>query len=88
MVVSYVNMLVSWYFIILYIKHNLCFFRLCSNVFHPNSLYNFTVSDTLYEFRQTTAHFLCNLSKKFNLVIVLLLYIILPYSMVGVMKDS
>ena len=64
------------------------FFRLCYNVSHPNSLYNFTVSLNLYEFRQIIAHFLCNLSKRFNLVIVLLLYIILPYSMIGLMKDS
>ena len=81
-------MLVSSFPPILYIKHNLCFFRLCCNVSHPNSLYNFTVSVNLYEFRQITTHLLCNLSKRFNLVIVLLLYNILPYSMIGLMKDS
>ena len=58
------------------------------NVSHANYLYNFTVSVNLYEVRQITAHLLSNLSKRFNLVIVLLLYIIFPYSMIGLMKDS
>ena len=32
--------------------------------------------------------FVIYLLKRFNLVIVLLVYIILPYSMIGLMKDS
>ena len=77
MVESYVNKLVLSFLI--FYNLNIIY------VSHPNYLYNSTVNVALYEFRQIKAHLICDVSKRFNLVILLLLYILLQYSMIGLM---